>query len=114
MEGLDQREDAFWQLFLRQKHEIKVAGLKSAFELNNKIAELVSTNFNELFSWEIIKSLGNYALDNLKIEVLKVFINIKRDYNKFTQVIKWLQHKIIYSIIKKFNENEPSLNFDSI
>ena len=80
LEKPEQKEDAFWQLFLKQKAAIKVIGLKAAFDLTgNKIAELVSENFNELFSWEIISSLKNYSLDNAKIEIFKSFVNIKRD-----------------------------------
>lgn len=85
LEKQEQKEDAFWQLFLKQKAAIKVIGLKATFELaGNKIAELVSENFHELFSWEIISSLKNYTLDNAKIEIIKNFVNIKRDYSKFT------------------------------
>lgn len=46
--------------------------------------------------------------------MLKVLINLKRGYSKFTQVIKWIQDKIIILIIKKFIETEPTLNFDTM
>jgi len=71
LENSEQKEDAFWQLFLKQKPATKIIGLKAAFDLSgNKIAELVSENFGELFSWEIINSLKNYSLGDAKIEIL--------------------------------------------
>jgi len=71
LETSEQKEDAFWHLFLKQKPATKIIGLKAVFDLTgNKIAELVSENFCELFSWEIINSLKNYSLDSAKLEIL--------------------------------------------
>ena len=56
---------------MKQKPATKIIGLKAAFDLvGNKIAKLVSENFGELFSWEIINSLKNYSLGDAKIEIL--------------------------------------------